>query len=238
MNRKFLTIFMVCLQSLLCSLKANGDIITPPGLNPGDKFRLVFLTSGSRDATSSTIQDYDDFVTTFAVAAGLDTYSGSSVTWQVIGSTASVSAISRLPNSSSPLYRVDGQIVATNGADLWDGSILAPITVLEDGTSWGVPPGDGIVFTGTTADGMSNPGHALGDATVQYAFHEATNALWIDGGSLNRFDANQSSKFYGVSSELTAAVPESSSLLAICVSTAIILFRRTHRREICSKGFC
>ena len=35
---------------------------TPPGLNPGDPFRFVFVTAGTRDATSSNIADYDNFV--------------------------------------------------------------------------------------------------------------------------------------------------------------------------------
>jgi hypothetical protein len=32
------------------------------GVNPGDQFRIVFVTTGVRDATSSNISDYNTFV--------------------------------------------------------------------------------------------------------------------------------------------------------------------------------
>ena len=34
----------------------------PPGVAPGDPFRLIFVTSTNRDATSSNIDDYNRFV--------------------------------------------------------------------------------------------------------------------------------------------------------------------------------
>ena len=41
-------------------------IIVPPGLNPGDKYRLVFVTSTTTDATSPDISYYNSFVTNVA----------------------------------------------------------------------------------------------------------------------------------------------------------------------------
>ena len=70
-------------------------LVTPAGLNQGDLFRFVFVTSATHDAVSGTISDYDSFVTGLAVAAGLDTYDGNAVSWQLLGSTRSVAAISR-----------------------------------------------------------------------------------------------------------------------------------------------
>ena len=49
---------------------AKATIVTlPTGLNPGDQYRLVFLTSTERNATSSDIAVYNAFVT--AAAAGI-----------------------------------------------------------------------------------------------------------------------------------------------------------------------
>src|SRR5262249_43675213 len=53
------------------TLPARADIMTPSTLNPGDQFRVIFVSSGTRDATSSTIADYDTFITNLANAAGL-----------------------------------------------------------------------------------------------------------------------------------------------------------------------
>ncbi len=105
---------------------------------------------------SVDILDYDTFLTDLATAAGL-TYDGAAVTWQVLGSTETVAANSRLPASvSSPgLYRLDGVKVADNTSDLWDGTIDNPINVSETGTA-GVA---GRVATGSTSDGsIANDG--------------------------------------------------------------------------------
>jgi len=53
------------LMATLCSaaVTTHAQIVTvPPGLNPGDPYRLVFVTSTTRDALSSAIADYNSFV--------------------------------------------------------------------------------------------------------------------------------------------------------------------------------
>jgi hypothetical protein len=37
-------------------------------LRPGDQFRVVFLSSATRDARSSDIADYDQFITNLSAA--------------------------------------------------------------------------------------------------------------------------------------------------------------------------
>src|SRR5262249_44914086 len=51
-----------------------GFMLVPSGLHPGDPLRVVFLSSATQDAASSNIADYDQFITSLAVAAGLHTY--------------------------------------------------------------------------------------------------------------------------------------------------------------------
>src|SRR5262245_60905872 len=48
--------------SLVLAVGARADVITPPGLNPGDQFRIVFVTNTLTPATSSIIGDYDAIV--------------------------------------------------------------------------------------------------------------------------------------------------------------------------------
>ena len=132
--------FQFALTLALCIAGISGPIaradliVTPPGLNPGDQFRVVFVTSGTRDAESSNIAEYDAFVSSAATAGGLGTYQGNPLTWFALGSTPpNVSAISRLPTISPGLYLADGTKIADSGADLWDGTIDSPLNRTELG---------------------------------------------------------------------------------------------------------
>ena len=62
----------------------------PPGLNPGDSYRLAFVTSTGIDATSPVIATYNSFVT--AVAGTVPELVALGTTWAAIGSTTTVHA--------------------------------------------------------------------------------------------------------------------------------------------------
>ena len=105
-------------------------VVVPTGLAPGDQYRLVFVTDGTRDATSTNINDYNNFVTnqvTGSALANALSGAGLTTTWKAIGSTASVAARDNTgtnPSSTGvPIYLINGNKVANNNADLWDGSI-------------------------------------------------------------------------------------------------------------------
>lgn len=202
------------------AVPARADFITPAGLNPGDQFRIVFVSSATRTATSSNIADYDTFIDNLATAAAL-TYNGVDVTWFALGSTATVSAISRLPSSaSSPaLYRLDGVKIADSTSDLWDASIDAPINVNEF-VSGGIT---GQVATGTSTSGTGFGGSALGGSsgiTVR-GNPSATGGNWIFASP--QVQTGQW-RVYGYSEVLTvqgtAAVPEPTTLTLVLVGIA------------------
>ena len=86
------------LATLGISGAAQAAILLP-SLNPGDQYRLVFVTSGTRDATSSNIADYNNFVNDAAHAStDLNTaltaagFTPSAINWTAIASTATTSA--------------------------------------------------------------------------------------------------------------------------------------------------
>jgi hypothetical protein len=84
-----------------------GTVTTiPPGLSPGDQYHLIFLTSGTRDATSSNIADYDAFVTDQAnlspVLAALGT------TWRALGSTGTANAIDNRTSQGQTQFPPEG----------------------------------------------------------------------------------------------------------------------------------
>jgi hypothetical protein len=100
MKRSIASLLLFCVAVVLASLAASAAPITvPTGLNPGDTYRLAFLTSKFRDATSTTIADYNAFVT--GVANGVPELAALGTTWRVIGSTQLVAATDN--TDTSPL---------------------------------------------------------------------------------------------------------------------------------------
>jgi len=50
--------FAACAFSALSTI-VNASLVVPAGLNPGDAYHVIFVSSTTRDATSSNIADYD-----------------------------------------------------------------------------------------------------------------------------------------------------------------------------------
>jgi hypothetical protein len=88
---KRLLIPALLLSAALAGGAEAGTVVTvPTDLNPGDQYRLVFVTDGTRDAQSTDIADYNAFVT--AQANQSTELQALGVDWFVIGSTSTVSA--------------------------------------------------------------------------------------------------------------------------------------------------
>jgi PEP-CTERM motif len=205
----------------------QATIITiPPDLKPGDTYRLVFVTSTVRDATSTDIDIYNQFVS--GAANSVAALKALGATWKAIGSTAAVDAATNIGASPAPIYRLDGNLVAAGTADLWDGFIRVSISLTEHGD----PPPIFVSWTGSTGNGGSHPNFPLGGDDLMRVnlgsiFHPGMN-LWIsavpDSGSNLR-------PLYGISSVITvpSAVPEPSSLALLAVGTILLMVRRSLR---------
>ena len=76
---------------------------------------MVFITTTTTTATSTSLSTYDAIVTADALVGGLGTYNSNAVTWEAIGSTEAVSAITRLPADGVPIFLPDGTEVAVVG---------------------------------------------------------------------------------------------------------------------------
>ena len=98
------TFFMVLVSVVFSSSLANGEVYVPPGLSPGDRYHLAFLTAGSTDATSSNIADYNAFVQGEAAQNPSLTGTDDGVSWYAIGSTPSVHARDNAL-VAAPVYR-------------------------------------------------------------------------------------------------------------------------------------
>ena len=200
-------------------------ILVPAGLTVGDTYHLVFVTSTTRDALTNTINVYNTFVQNTANSAGLG-----DINWKVIGSTfvrqgVVTNAIDNI-NVQGPVFRLDGVLVANNAADLWDGSIRAPINVDENGVKH---LEERNVWTGTNFDGSNGGLRSFSNNTGNFntgtiAFYGSytstlgpvTDQRWITRAEQLKEVENP---FYAMSELLTVAapspVPEPSTLLLL-----------------------
>jgi hypothetical protein len=119
------------------------------------------------------------------------------------------------PSSAGvPIYLINGNLVANNNADLWDGSIATPI----DRT-----PDDAIlpffaVWTGTLTPGFAEFNAYLGADRVNFGNSSSALATWVDGGTTVR---GSLVNMYAMSDVLTkpyapppaVTVPEPTSVL-------------------------
>ena len=190
------------------------SILRPMGLEPGDQFRLMFVTEGTRDATSAVIGDYNAFVSAEALLPG-SLVRDLDAQWFAIAATADVSAVVNTGTDPSPpgdtgvpIYLVDGVTrIANNYDHWWDGSLfgqnwlLNPPNLTQNGTA----PLDGInnVWTGTNSFG--EPGGAGGPLgagiTATLGASASSNGRHINNAFLE--DATSDLSLYALSSVLT-----------------------------------
>jgi PEP-CTERM motif len=229
MNRFLASLLHLCtILAVTPSAVFAGPVTTPPGLSPGDTYRLVYVTSATTEATSADISYYNTFVTadanSFPALAALDT------TWTAIGSTSTVAADNNTGTNpafgaGSPIYNLAGQLVAANNADLW--SVPAALIIdSEAGTTTYTTPS---VWTGTAIAGdvfneplgnlfsvgsTSNPPEAyVGNPNAPF-----TPNSWINDAA--SASLNNSYDMYAISGVITVPTPEPSSVLLACLAAA------------------
>ena len=108
------------------SVPSDWSLI-PTGLSTGDTFRLLFLSSTKRNASSTDIADYNTFVQNLAAAGHTDirTYSAG---FRVVGCTAAVDARDNTKTTYTttdkgvPVYWLNGAKAADQYEDFYDGS--------------------------------------------------------------------------------------------------------------------
>ena len=101
--------------------------LTPSGLSSGDKFRLLFATSATRNANPSSINTYNNFVQARA-NAGHSAIRAYKDGFRVVGCTAdddardNTSTTFTTMDKGVPIYWLDGNKVADDYEDFYDES--------------------------------------------------------------------------------------------------------------------
>mgnify|MGYP007059403780 FL=1 len=186
-------------------------VVLPPGLGGSQSYRLMFVTAGTRDALSGNITDYNTFVNSAANA--VPELAALGTEFRVLGSTQTVNARDNLDFGGAndvPIFRLDGNQIANNNADLFDDLILNPINVDELGN----PVGDQTVFTGSFTDGTLSGVQSFGaGATTLVGSSAATDGDYIFGTIA---DSDTAQRFYALSGVLTIPEPATATLLLFC----------------------
>ncbi len=215
----------------------SAPITVPTDLSVGDTYRLAFVTSANRNATSTDIADYNTFVTN--VANAVPELAALGTTWTAIASTATVAArdnTSTLPSFAggsigSPIYRLDDERIADSNDQLWNTGgfpFHAPLAVTEQGSLLGGAP---LVWTGTIGDGQIATNSSFLGAPDQALVGVATstNFGWVRA-TLDITRDLTTHPLYGISGVLTVG-PEPSTV-SLLASGLVALAAARRRRAL------
>ncbi len=165
---------------LVAPASSQAPVVLPDDLEPGDPYHLVFVSDGVRDALSSDIADYNQFVNDEAADNPNLTGTDEGVVWFAIGSTETTTARENTDvGDCAPVYLLNGTTRVVDGFDdIWDGSLDAPINRNQCAA-----PINTFVWTGSTISGGSHPSRFLGAANVIYGTSGGTSGFWINLGN-------------------------------------------------------
>ena len=178
--------------------------LIPRGESQGQQFRLLFVTSTTRDASSTDIGDYNTFVQNRA-AAGHDDIREYQSGFRVVGSTADVNAWDNTATTGTGvrIYWLNGNKVADNYADFYDGSWDDEVAPRDESGNAHSRTGQEIFpATGSRHNGFKDTrsgGTVLGADVVRVG--ELNNSDGAIGPleSTSRQTKSASAEFYGLS---------------------------------------
>ena len=171
-ERRFYALSPVFVVAMEAGVPADWDLL-PDGLVPGDRFRLLFATSTTRDATPTSIGVYNTFVQD-AAAAGHAAIQPYSYLFHVVGSTAATDAIDNTRSTHTndapghPIYWLGGNTVASDYAGFYDGDWDDEAGSTNESGNARSLSGGNRPFTGSGNAGTADSTYPLGANRVQF----------------------------------------------------------------------
>ena len=203
--------------------------LVPAGLGQGDSFRLLFVTSTTRNGRVADIARYDQFVQD-AAAAGHADIQAHSAHFKVLGSTQTINASDHTGTTHTatdpgvPIYWLDGSKAADDYADFYDGDWDSNSATQEDGAA---APAGVEVYTGSNSDGTIYERRYIGtdDGNAVRIGKPGASGEEIDsGGNKNR--TNQLG-FYGLSGVFTVGAALVRALTTVTLAADLDDFAET-----------
>ena len=234
-SRSFLAVLIVSLLFVLLSDTAKADLWDVP-VGPGESFRWVFVTSLTTYAYSPFIANYNSLVQDSAsiatqISGVLGKENIAQIEWRAIASTIYTDAIDNIiGDPTAPIYTPQGDLVAFDKADMFDGVLMHPIDVTENGGT----PTASETWTGSNADGRGDDLASLGGryavAVVGYWYvYDDPACAWINGHKLSPYLYRH---LYAISEELTVVpVPSAVILGATGMLSATLGLKRLRRKH-------
>ena len=174
--------------------------LIPDGIQPGDSFRLLFVTSTTRNAASDDVDDYNGFVQAAAGdSPGLAPFAAG---FRALISTAGVDAKDNTATTGAgvSIHWLGGEKVADDYADLYDRDWDSAAGMTEAGASY-----TGLVWTGGNRKGEKSGKRYAGAAEVRQGdLSDPELAL----SSPSAAASSESHPLYGLSPVFTVAAPE------------------------------
>ena len=185
------------------ALEVGADwSLKPAAIGRGGQFRLLFITSNTRNAESAAIATYNGFVRTRLWDRGhaaFDRVSGSDDFANVVASTSTFDARDNagMTGTGVPIYWVNGSKVADHYADFFDGTWDDDQNSRnEQGRSQGAANG---VFTGSSPDGTASLWPLGGGESVTIARPSASGISPVGSDNLGEIrSASETRPFYGI----------------------------------------
>ncbi|MDE0497177.1 MAG: hypothetical protein OXH86_07475, partial [Acidimicrobiaceae bacterium] len=141
--------------------------LKPAGLSEGDTFRLLFITSTTRNASSSNIADYNTLVQNTVKTGHTAISDACGNLFTAVASTSAVDARANTDTESTDtdasIWWLGGNKAADNYADFYDGGWDDYGRRSESGTSRAQSP----VWTGSNADGTKHTSEHMGAGSAR-----------------------------------------------------------------------
>ena len=224
----------------------NGQFV-PDSLKDqvGAQYRLIFVTSGTRQAVSADPLVYDDFLADQVENTMLGEIDYG---WKAVVSTKGDTRIAKDivsdagyvvgPGEYLGVYNAAGIQVAASGDDMLDGSLIAPVLFDQHGTS----VYEGYAWTGSKSNGEAEGGLPSGEVggdsmDIILGATGAIDGRWLKLGSLRQPDNPLIpfvARIYGMSDVMTVpAVPEPATIVmwSLFMGVAGLVFWRKRRQS-------